>query len=215
MNEEQIAEFRRRYDTHLPAVATKLQELIHGYLSGIRHVDRVSARAKDPGRFATKARKIAEDGTPKYSFPLTQIQDQIGARVVVFYLSDVETVSGELERYLTHIEKQQLVPDSQWEFGYFGSHWIFALPDDIVPPEVDRSKVPRFFELQVKTIFQHAWSEANHDLSYKPPAPLTADQQRRFAFTAAQAWGADHMFEQLRGELEPVVDTFSPEVPSR
>jgi putative GTP pyrophosphokinase len=52
--------------------------------------------------------------------------------------------------------------------------------------------------LQVKTLFEHAWSEAEHDLGYKPgEAPLTPDQKRRLAYTSAQAWGADHIFDEL------------------
>ncbi len=90
------------------------------------------------------------------------------------------------------------VPDSEWEFGYFGKHYILLLPRDVIDPGIDQNLVPEFFELQVKTLFQHAWSEANHDLGYKPgAAPLTADEKRRLAFTAAQAWGADRVFDEL------------------
>jgi len=201
MNEEQIAEFRRRYN-HLCTVATRLEQFIHGYLEGIEHVDRIGSRAKNPDRFAAKARKTTDEGTAKYDYPLVQIQDQIGARVIVFYLSDVPVVSGALEKYFTHIEKKELVPESESEFGYFGKHWIFSLPDDVIPAGVDRDKVPRFFELQVKTLFQHAWAEANHDLAYKPTTRLTSLQKRQFAFTAAQAWGADQVFESLRAEID-------------
>jgi putative GTP pyrophosphokinase len=39
---------------------------------------------------------------------------------------------------------------------------------------------------------------AEHDLGYKPGAvPLTPDEKRRLAFTAAQAWGADRIFDEL------------------
>jgi putative GTP pyrophosphokinase len=58
-----------------------------------------------------------------------------------------------------------------------------------------------FFELQLKTLFQHAWSEADHDLGYKPSAELSLDQKRRLAFTAAQAWGADLIFDELYREI--------------
>ena len=86
-------------------------------------------------------------------------------------------------------------------FGYVGRHFILATPEDVVDDNADRSKTPQFFELQVKTLFQHAWSEAEHDLAYKPSEPLTPHQQRQIAFTAAQAWGADEIFEQLHADL--------------
>jgi GTP pyrophosphokinase len=55
--------------------------------------------------------------------------------------------------------------------------------------------------LQIKTLFQHAWSEANHDLGYKPAlAPVGVEDERRLAFTSAQAWGADHIFDELYSE---------------
>jgi putative GTP pyrophosphokinase len=58
--------------------------------------------------------------------------------------------------------------------------------------------VPKVLELQIKTLFQHAWSEANHDLGYKPDLqPLDPDDERKLAFTAAQAWGADQIFDEL------------------
>ncbi|MCL5802016.1 MAG: hypothetical protein M1283_05805, partial [Gammaproteobacteria bacterium] len=64
--------------------------------------------------------------------------------------------------------------------------------------------VPNLFELQIKTLFQHAWAEAEHDLGYKTSNSLTSLQKRKIAFTAAQAWGADQIFDELYRELEGV-----------
>src|SRR5262249_42884220 len=121
--------------------------------------------------------------------------------VIVFYLDDVEVVTKQIDRYFHHIEQKTMVPEDQWSFGYFGKHFILALPHDIVPEGVEQSKVPGFFELQVKTLFQHAWSEANHDTVYKAKQKLTEDQIRRSAYAAAQAWGADRILEELRAEI--------------
>ena len=195
--------YKQRFD-NLVTVAAKLESFIEERLLEIPHIDRVSARAKTPDSFATKAAKVCPDGQAKYQVPLQQIQDQIGARITVFYRNDVEIVADVVERYFRPIERKEIVPDSLSEFGYFGRHWILVLPDDVIPQMIDPSQIPRFFELQVKTLFQHAWSEANHDLGYKANGSLTTDQHRRFAFTAAQAWGADRVFEELRAELASV-----------
>lgn len=201
MKADDLTEYGRRYDNHLQTIAINLEAYLKKLLVDCKHIDRVSARAKSPERFEAKAKKLSKDGKQKYSAPLVELQDQIGARIVVFYKADVSLISEVVDKYIRHIEIQELQPDSEWEFGYFGKHYIKTLPADVVPSHVGNAEAPRFFELQIKTLFQHAWSEANHDLCYKPNEVLTSDQTRRFAYTAAQAWGADQVFEELRSEL--------------
>lgn len=197
-----MSEYHTRYDG-LRVVAAKLESLLEAYLIGVSHIDRIAARAKSPSSFEKKAQKVGEDGLPKYTDPLIQIQDQIGARITVYFQSDIDAVAALVERYFRPIERKNHVPESPWRFGYVGRHWVLALPDDVVPIDVDRAVVPRFFELQVKTMFQHAWSEASHDLAYKPVGSLSDEHQRRFAYSAAQAWGADREFQELLNELVP------------
>jgi putative GTP pyrophosphokinase len=194
------ARYRRRFDDVLGKLARAIEEQLRDYLADESHIDRVMARPKSIQRFMDKAAKL-DDGKPKYTEPLAQIQDQVGARIIAFYLSDVERISEVIRKYYRPIESRVVVPDSEWEFGYFGVHFVLLVPADLIEPDMDRMLVPDFFELQIKTLFQHAWSEAEHDLGYKPGAtPLTADQKRRFAFTAAQAWGADRIFDELGHE---------------
>ena len=178
-------------------IAGELSSLIRNTLLECEHIDRVTARAKDVDRFLAKAEKKERDGQPKYAEPLVQIQDQIGARVVVYYLKDVDVVESVLVKYFRHIEAKDIVPDSESEFGYFGRHFIMALPVDVLPKELSKEHAPTFFELQIKTLFQHAWSEAEHDMGYKCPRDLTSEEKRLFAYTAAQAWGADRIFDDL------------------
>lgn len=75
-------------------------------------------------------------------------------------------------------------------------HYILKIPDDVIP-EGKEPECPEFFELQIKTLFQHAWSEAHHDLGYKCPRELSRDEKRLLAFAAAQAWGADKVYADL------------------
>lgn len=190
-------EYRSRFSTVLQPASMRLEIQLKDLLKDVPRIDRVIARPKGIDSFLNKA-AIAIDGRLKYEFPLSEIQDQIGARIITFFLSDVPKIDDLVLRYYEPIEIKSHVPENEWEFGYFGRHFVLPLPTDCLPEGVDRNLVPAFFELQIKTLFQHAWSEADHDLGYKAGAnSLTADQRRRLAFTSAQAWGADQIFDEL------------------
>ncbi len=163
-----------------------------------REIDRITARAKQVDSFIKKSENLDDAGDKKYTEPLAQIQDQIGVRIITFYLSDLERLDEAVLNYFRAVEFRTVVPNSEWEFGYFGRHYILVIPPDVIEEGMHKSMVPPFFELQLKTLFQHAWSEAEHDLGYKPGRrELTSDQKRRLAFSSAQAWGADQVFLQL------------------
>jgi putative GTP pyrophosphokinase len=196
-----LAEYEDRYNQILKPMADALTGHLQDNLRGIDRIDRIAARAKSPERFLAKAMKALEDGGAKYDHPFEQIQDLLGARVIVFYKQDVEVVNEAIVRYYKPIEQRELIPERESEFGYFGKHFILALPEELFDDHADRARSPVFFELQLKTLFQHAWSEAGHDLAYKPNAELTSLQKRMVALTAAQAWGADQQFAQLHTEL--------------
>jgi ppGpp synthetase/RelA/SpoT-type nucleotidyltranferase len=195
------AEYTTRLESLLEPLATRLREHLEQLVVDFPRIDRVAARAKSTASFLRKAAKTDKDGAPKYPQPLSEIQDQIGARITTFYLRDVASVQKIVEGYFGPIEKCKKEPESDTEFGYEGFHYILFLPEDIFSPERSTDDAPKYFELQIKTLFQHAWSESAHDLLYKPGGELTRDQRRRGAFTAAQAWGADRIFDELAGEL--------------
>src|SRR5579859_2876013 len=184
----------------LLGLATRLEAHLHTVFDGCERIDRISVRAKSVDRFVAKAEK--EIDKRKYDDPLTQIQDQLGARIVTYYKSDVERLTTEVMKYFRHIESVQIVPDSESEFGYEGRHFILFIPRDIFDDEVKEDESITFFELQIKTLFQHAWSEAEHDLGYKPSTVLSRNQKRQLAFTAAQAWGADQVFDELYRQID-------------
>jgi putative GTP pyrophosphokinase len=189
--------YRRRYEAALKPVAKALGVHVTECFKDQPRIDRITTRAKDVDSFLEKA-KTRVNSRRKYTEPLDQIQDQLGARVITFFRSDVEQLDEIVKRYFRPIEFRDRFPDSEWEFGYFGRHYVLVLPADVVDVEIDQALVPPLFELQIKTLFQHAWSEADHDLGYKPGLlPLSSSEKRRLAYTSAQAWGADRTFDEL------------------
>jgi putative GTP pyrophosphokinase len=190
-------EYADRYQNALILTAEALRLHITDLLRGEPRIDRLTSRAKDPTSFLKKAEALIK-GKPKYKEPLSQIQDQIGARIITFFKSDVERIDAIVRAFFKPIEFRDRVPESEWEFGYFGRHYVLIVPTDVKSGSIDSKKIPDFFELQVKTLFQHAWSEADHDVGYKPGSiPLTPEEKRKLAYTSAQAWGADQIFDEL------------------
>lgn len=142
------------------------------------------------------------EGTLKYENPFVDIQDVIRARIVVYYLSDVDKIAMCIKESLGGIEDNDFVNfDDYQKFGYQGRHLIVNINKALIPDSlgIDKELIPNFFELQIKTLFQHAWSQAEHDLRYKEDKehPLSFEQKRMLAFAAAQAWGTDKIFDSI------------------
>lgn len=208
MSENIEIHYNNLFNEVLVETAARLADHLKSCLDDVQRVDAVVARAKSPSRFVAKALKEV-DGVRKYENPLSQIQDQIGARITVLYLDDVQAVKIAISDYFHAIEWQNKKPESDNEFGYFGEHYILAIPDDVIA-QGHESLVPKFFELQIKTLFQHAWSEAHHDIGYKAPRELSSLEKRQMAFSAAQAWGADQIFADLARNLAANDDQSNP-----
>lgn len=196
MNDNLEDIYGRRREKLLVPLSNRLQTLLTEYLSSEPRIDRITTRAKAISSFIIKSKKQV-NGVSVYSDPLHQIQDQVGARIVTFYRFDVDRVAARVLNYFRPIEDKQIVPDREYEFGYFGRHFILFIPSDVIDSECEGDDWPKFFELQIKTLYQHAWSEANHDLGYKESSALTSEERRKVAFTAAQSWGADTIFDEL------------------
>lgn len=203
MTSDITIKYSQLFHQHLIDAAQGLEQHIIEVLDDAPHIDRVTARAKSPERFLAKAAKTEGDAL-KYDDPLTQIQDQIGARIIVFYKNDVPNIKRLIEKYFRKIEEKSKEPPTPDSFGYSGEHFILIIPDDIKPDSAPN--FPKVFELQIKTLYEHAWSEASHDIGYKANRPLTSEEIRKMAFTAAQSWGADKIFTELAESLSPTAD---------
>lgn len=200
-------EVRRRYSqqfSRLDQTAEFLAKFIQDYIPATR-IDRICARAKSVDSFVAKSQKLNSTGdSQKYLDPFNSIQDQIGVRIIVLYKSDVDRVSQLMQSLLSSIEEVRKIPKEYDQFGYEGKHFIMAIPND-VKYKINNyiaTGLPPFFELQIKTVFQHAWGEANHDLFYKSGKELCQETKRKIAFTAAQSWGADQIFDEIIRQQE-------------
>lgn len=193
-------ELGRRYRDNAPLltrVRDRLEVETTEALKGLNHIDRVYFRVKDHDSFLNKA--LDPRNKPAYGDPLAEIEDQIAGRVLVFFLEDVEAVRGRLAGTFSFVESVRRKPAKDEEFGYESHHLVCVIPPQALLPDWEgRDDLPRTFELQVRTLFMHAWAEPQHDLGYKASEELPRSVKRELAWIAASAWGADGAFQRVR-----------------
>jgi ppGpp synthetase/RelA/SpoT-type nucleotidyltranferase len=101
-----------------------------------------------------------------------------------------------LDGLFRRIEGDHKTPNRDAEFGYESYHRIYYIP---APLRSATSGVflPKTFEMQVRTIFMHAYAEPQHDMNYKGADELPSEIRRELAWIAASAWGADQAYDRV------------------
>lgn len=122
--------------------------------------------------------------------PYSEINDKVGVRGVVHFLSDLSASDGLIQReFGERIRKREnkLETCDDKTFGYLSIHY------DISSKKAEAK--PLICELQLRTICQNAWSELAHILSYKPETELPKDIKREVNALSALMEIADNQFQ--------------------
>ena len=178
----------------LQNLADKLQAVVIDALQSIKHIDRIYFRVKGCESFLKKAL----DKRRNYIEPLIEIEDQIAGRVLVFYEYDLEIVRKILDGTFHFIEADIKRPEEFNEFGYETDHYIFLIPKNMLPRQWNEyENLPTTAELQIRTLFMHAYAEPQHDIDFKGSGNLPNNIRRQLAWIAASAWGGDHAYSEI------------------
>ena len=178
----------------LQKALAKLKPDIQDTLNNERNIDQIKGRVKSANSFMKKASEKDERGLPKYPDPIQDIFDLIGFRVVVRYNGDLNRIRKRIRHVYPEIRDVKKKPEKgRFSFQYI--RLVCAIPAKII----DDCRLPiKYFEIQICTLFQHAWAEAEHDIGYKAYLPIPEKKKRYMDWMAAQVWGADQIFEKLR-----------------
>lgn len=182
--EELASEVRRILEINL-----KLKNITY------HHID---SRAKLIESFENKLRA-------GINFRPKEMQDLVGIRIICYVKSDVEKISALVENlfeidYHRSYDKAKILGEDR--MGYSSIHYIAKLTKS----RLEADEMKRFsnleFEIQIRTILQHAWAEIEHDEMYKNKESLPLELRRRLYLVSTVLESADNEFESIHMERE-------------
>ena len=124
---------------------------------------------------------------------IRDITDLLGLRIITFYSDDVDKVASAVERLFevdweNSVDKRKIHEIDS--FGYLSLHYICR-----------DGKNPYRFEIQMRTLLQHAWANMNHDTGYKSGVEIPARYKRSMSRIAGMLELIDDEFSRIRIEI--------------
>jgi ppGpp synthetase/RelA/SpoT-type nucleotidyltranferase len=157
-------------------------------------VHSVSSRVKSPESLRRKLLRPDKTYTE-----IWDVTDLIGLRVITFFEDSIDEVASLIERNFDvdyRNSTNKLYQGDFDRFGYRSLHYVCSTSS----PECELR-----FEIQIRTILQHAWAEIEHDLGYKAGDLAPLKFRRRFSRIASLLEIADQEFVSIRSELDTYV----------
>jgi ppGpp synthetase/RelA/SpoT-type nucleotidyltranferase len=166
--EEQIEKYHK-FEERLVSLIRDLIEENH------IEIAQIISRTKGKDSFTEKIKRKS------YENPFKQCTDLVGIRIIVFHLDDLSEISSIIENeflidHENSIDKSKLLdPD---RFGYLSIHYVASLSDPRFTQTEWKLYSELKFEIQIRTILQHAWSEIDHKLRYKKEDEVPRELKR-------------------------------------
>ena len=148
-------------------------------------------------------KKLSRSGT-KYT-TLADITDVLGVRVITFFPDEVDRAADLLTPQFTVDEQNSvdkrasLDPD---RFGYLSVHYVVEMPSSRTELIEYAPFTGLKFEIQIRSVLQHAWAEIEHDLGYKAAQGIPDRSRRAFTRIAGLLEVADAEFVRVRDDLD-------------
>ncbi|MGF6592149.1 GTP pyrophosphokinase [Pseudomonas sp. 2835] len=191
---ERYKELRPTLDT----LGTRLQTLLRDIARSVNiDIHTIESRSKTVESFSEK---ISRPGK-SYNNPLEDITDLCGLRVILYYQEDVERLSKAIRNEFTVDDKKSTDKRSELkndQFGYISVHLICRVSEKRIDLLEWQSYANFNFEIQIRTVLQHAWASISHALQYKSSADIPSQFSRQLSRLSGLLELSDEQFSDLR-----------------
>lgn len=200
-----LAAYKKAYPRFEKA-AREAQELVKRALrDSVIPIHMIEARAKSVDSLRGKLRR------KRYRHPARQVTDLVALRVITYFWQDVDRAAVELRSWLeisSRKSRDARVELATNKFGYRSLNLIVRLqPGQAANPNYKTLR-RRWFEIQIRSILDHAWSEIEHEVIYKAGIDYPIEVRRRFTAVAGALEVLEHAFAGLTIERHRLIDKY-------
>lgn len=183
----------------------KIQEIVLNRINDFvslakTKINSVDSRIKARDSLALKLERKGD----KYQ-SINDITDVIGFRIVTFYEDEVDKFAAKIEKafdidWENTVDKRKIYNIDQ--FGYMSLHYICKIPKSMYYDESNPMINEIRFEIQLRSVLQHAIAVLHHDTGYKSDIEIPKEYQRTLIRLASMLEFVDSEFVKVRSSIE-------------
>jgi putative GTP pyrophosphokinase len=191
-----LEQIRPKHDRLTDAVEALLKNLLN-----TQKIDFLSVE----GRTKSHSSILEKCDRKNYNNPKEQLTDISGIRIITFLESQVRQIV-DLIRINFNVDEPNSLDRAEIlgsdRMGYRSVHFVCKLSSS-------RRELPEYsglqhlkFEIQIRTVLQHAWAELAHDRSFKLGLELPTNIQRKLNLHAGMLEIVDSAFDEIAREVD-------------
>ena len=161
----------------------------------------ISFRTKELISIIKKIQRKSKSKTYNYN----DLKDKLGIRIICPFSSELEIVDKWIKEHF-QIEKAEYKKDEldYDKLDYTSNHYDLKVKTEKFNPNIGEDVLNFVFELQVRSINQHAWSSASHILTYKSESKIPKILQRKVYRLLSLYEIADDEFSNVNKQLNDI-----------
>lgn len=202
-----MSKYEAWVDETLPK-QTRLTDAVISIIENLLKTDEIEYLTVS-GRTKTKESVLEKINRKSYKDPAKQLTDLSGIRVVAYFESDINKISSLINNAFNVDVANSLNQDKKLavdQIGYRSVHFVCDIGQT-------RSALPEFkslsnlkFEIQLRTVLQHAWAELAHDRNYKFSGKLPPEIERNLFLYAGMLEIADKGFSEISSKIDTYIE---------
>lgn len=148
----------------------------------------------------------------KYRDPSQQLTDLFGIRVITYLEEHVRQISAVIKELFdvdkaNSLDRAEMLGDDK--VGYRSTHFVCTLGRKRGElPENDAVGQLKF-EIQIRTVLQHAWAELAHDRAFKFGTSLPTKIQRKLNLYSGMLEIVDSAFDEIAKEIDNYAESIN------